>query len=1652
MSSRSDPWDRWDLEARLEVPIQIEISPLLQDGATRPRKFSQISDKRAAGGNEGEPALTRQVRTSLGQRMLSESLQQMQQGETQPLAYWQVSNSNNIHGNNNGVLYNKYKSLGTANNSNSRSRQRKTRQHIQTELQTLSSHMTWIFLLFPAGLALLALLVPATYSEDISYISTLTALSECPSPDSAVHCAMAWEHSKLLVQPTRSVNACKFLQLTMALPLSALHFSNSHMSQDDLGVLAVSVSVYLSESPDLDASIDSPLHDTGLRIVSRTILIRDYLSEEDVAALGLPSNGTGSSSSSSSNSSSSSSSSSSSNSSSGSVGQISADPMSLARNVTIPLIYESFDLPGVMSGKARYATATIGISLPRDSVHPGEDIGVATGEPAIAAPIFASLTVKLAVQSVAYTVVEICLRTVFALISLLLLFFSCVRIYLYLQSSSATTCKDHIESVLPEQFSSILMLLSLFVYQSPLCATTLICALNNVSIKDSFLLFAGFTEELAQYALCFCSLAYLDGLKCAPGERYVEARQHRPWRDMHRKGPNPPLFIGQLRDASPEAESPAPGERSWSGGSVWSDAPSRSAGARGYQADGFSGTAEMGAFRTTGTGTLLPTGADSRDSSLRSDRDTSLTRDGSLTRDASLLPPLLSTRKLLLLSAHHPLSKDFLDFLWPKVLLLLSSWASSVVFWDLKYSSVSARGPASSPSGPSGGPVSTTVTASVPLLGISLGSLGDDRTLEVLLIIFGTLSRVLVAVWIVCIVRTSIRTEKILRTTKFFSSRFRQMAFRLLSFQVYLALFVFFVVGTWRLLECVQLVLRDGGILCFGLSDLSSIPWERVRHVWLIYASAGYLAPFGSFRLIMLLFLSSLCVTIAYTLMPAVRDRDRDKSFASSNFLQSLTGLGHSVDGLRDLGQGGRRGGDEIPVVTNYDRTHAFIALESDFYAANSQAHTASGDTSHVEAPTSRGYQMFCLETALILMELSYQSYYRPEMTVTNDGRDVAQLIEGDSLWGQGGRDAFAAAAAAGGKEPGPEGKSAVDVASPPRSGQATATATQPGLSPKSAVPQPPIGKPDAGAGPPEAPSATPVEPQVRPKMDLHRLNMKLLSVFYGSASTFGFMAESQPSTGLSMGSAARPKRIVVCFRGTDNQDNVLTDLTVTQCALPQMRFRSKIFRKKLVRCLHAVHQPAPDGAFRSANSLFSLTNNFVGRDARSRSNSRGDDYSRSASLDPLDILRDGLERGPQPGNGLPPQVATGEPARQASTDYLPQPLSSTPRRPIFSPQGEYSDSSTPYQTPMTPLTPSPFSAASPPTPFSTMAQAQVQGDHNHRSPFLSSAVQTPLQYLELDARNRSGTGGNRAHNAGSGDPRSGAAHGTPLSTVTSEGLDARRDDNLCSWLRGLISRLPVLQQTLPLTHKGFWDVYASMRVQVLGSVLMGIYNHTKELRAGDDLRHEAHGGRGGQEEEDLPLQICFCGHSLGGALAVLAALDISTNLGSICRAVRDKIEEDSLGGPDPAAGPNEDDTPVMLPALSLYTFGSPRVGNQLFCSLVKKRLQTYYRVELEGDSITMMPPNYLGFYKHCGRGVVVDPHGSGSIIVKPTIVETVLLSKSSYSVANHSLDSYRMSLEACFEPEELLEYQMNEYCASLASPRAGAKHFSELPSWLTEG
>lgn len=98
-------------------------------------------------------------------------------------------------------------------------------------------------------------------------------------------------------------------------------------------------------------------------------------------------------------------------------------------------------------------------------------------------------------------------------------------------------------------------------------------------------------------------------------------------------------------------------------------------------------------------------------------------------------------------------------------------------------------------------------------------------------------------------------------------------------------------------------------------------------------------------------------------------------------------------------------------------------------------------------------------------------------------------------------------------------------------------------------------------------------------------------------------------------------------------------------------------------------------------------------------------------------------------------------------------------------------------------------------------------------------------------------------------------------------------------------------------THKGFTDIYMSCRDQV--HTLLGM------LPAGKPL--------------------FITGHSLGGALATLAALDIALN------------------------------TSFTSPIV--YTFGAPRVGDPQFVQLYNYSVPTHWRFQNEFDIVPHLPP-----------------------------------------------------------------------------------------------
>lgn len=85
-------------------------------------------------------------------------------------------------------------------------------------------------------------------------------------------------------------------------------------------------------------------------------------------------------------------------------------------------------------------------------------------------------------------------------------------------------------------------------------------------------------------------------------------------------------------------------------------------------------------------------------------------------------------------------------------------------------------------------------------------------------------------------------------------------------------------------------------------------------------------------------------------------------------------------------------------------------------------------------------------------------------------------------------------------------------------------------------------------------------------------------------------------------------------------------------------------------------------------------------------------------------------------------------------------------------------------------------------------------------------------------------------------------------------------------------------------------------------------------------------------------------GHSLGGALATLCALDLHITLG--------------------------------IPDVRVVSFGSPRVGNYVFAKWFEEEIGPHWRFTHNRDIVPSVPPGYMGFYHVAQEVWVVDMLG----------------------------------------------------------------------------
>jgi hypothetical protein len=137
------------------------------------------------------------------------------------------------------------------------------------------------------------------------------------------------------------------------------------------------------------------------------------------------------------------------------------------------------------------------------------------------------------------------------------------------------------------------------------------------------------------------------------------------------------------------------------------------------------------------------------------------------------------------------------------------------------------------------------------------------------------------------------------------------------------------------------------------------------------------------------------------------------------------------------------------------------------------------------------------------------------------------------------------------------------------------------------------------------------------------------------------------------------------------------------------------------------------------------------------------------------------------------------------------------------------------------------------------------------------------------------------------------------------------------------------------------------------------------------------------------PLEVVFCGHSLGAAIASLAAFELAENMKCLLEAFA--MEECFNVPKSKALSRLAGVIACPPPRLSLYMYGAPRVGNSQFASAIARKIETIYRVQVNGDLVTMLP-KFVGFYRHIGTGVILDDEETGSIVINPTLLESYSL------------------------------------------------------------
>jgi len=249
-----------------------------------------------------------------------------------------------------------------------------------------------------------------------------------------------------------------------------------------------------------------------------------------------------------------------------------------------------------------------------------------------------------------------------------------------------------------------------------------------------------------------------------------------------------------------------------------------------------------------------------------------------------------------------------------------------------------------------------------------------------------------------------------------------------------------------------------------------------------------------------------------------------------------------------------------------------------------------------------------------------------------------------------------------------------------------------------------------------------------------------------------------------------------------------------------------------------------------------------------------------------------------------------------------------------------------------------------------------------------------------------------------------------------------------------ILKGAPLARNSFPMVHEGFQDAYSEIRKQLFELLLPVLQRQlAKSIESSATSKS---GSARATVKEPLALPKIYCtGHSLGGSLAQLFALDLATNCELVLPVQQSQPQppppplfpSSSFGNSKSTAATEQPSRDLRVqPAIGVYTYGQPRVGNRAFSRLYKQRVPHSFRVVNEGDAFTTIP-NYFwcgGLYKHAGLEVILDAGMTGNVLVGPTVVETLFrFHKVRTNVMAHQMERYRECLECIFDSSQLLEY-----------------------------